>query len=107
MTLDELSIEQAEFRQTQILLKRLIASDIIKALADLSSRCPRRREQAESYLLTEGRNDLQALGINTHRLYHLIDNPPSPKLLKVSNGREPRTRLHGRWLRKPGKKYRQ
>jgi len=107
MTLDEFATERGELIQAQMLLKRLIAADLLNALSDLSSRCQLRRQRALEYLATEGQRDLQALGINARRLGDLLDNPPDPALLKVSNGRAPRTRLHGRWLRKPGKKYRQ
>jgi hypothetical protein len=101
--LDTLATEQAVFASRQAILRRFIASDLLKALAQLSN--PRKRQAAIDYLLGDGQRDLLALGIRPHRLNDLIDNPPHPRLLKVSNGRRPRAKLHGLRLRKLGKRY--
>jgi len=103
--LDQLAYEQAVYANRQAILRRLIAGDILNALAELSS--PKKRQAAISYLLGDGQRDLQALGIRTSRLDTLIDNPPSPRMLKVSNRRGQRAKLHGLRLRKLGKRYQQ
>lgn len=99
--LDRLETEEALHAGRQALLRRLIASDILLALSELSS--PRKRKAAVAYLLSSGRDDLKALGIQGDRLEEIIDNPPPPGKCKVSNGRRGRTRIHGEWLRKPGR----
>jgi hypothetical protein len=99
-----MAFEVGEVLDLHLAFRRLAASVILNAISDLSSTCPKARTEAAHYLMSEGALVVKDLGIQFD-LAPIIANPPSRSLLKASNGRGKRAKLHGQRLRKLGRQY--
>lgn len=96
---DVFAIELGEIEEYRKVFRRLAASVILGAIADLSDRDRFVRYEAAYYLKHDGAGLLEALGLKCEKIDEILAQPPQRKALRCSDGRRERYLLHGQKCR--------